>query len=386
MAPVNGRPFLEYLVQQLREQGIRRVLLLTGYRGETIREHFGDGTAAGVAISYSHGPTEWETGRRLCEARELLDASFLLLYSDNYAPFSLDKLQAFHMARGTTVSLSVQPKAKANIRLAPNGMVKLYDPTRAAPGLEFVEIGYMIAERDRLFSAMDDADASLSVTLRTLAEHNELAGHVSRDPYHSISDLDRLVVTARYLAPKRIVLLDRDGTINARPPRAEYVTGWDKFDWADATVEAMGQLADRGFQFIVLSNQAGIARGMLDAEVVDAMNARMRDELAGRGIEILTAYVCPHHWDDGCECRKPAPGMFFRASAEFQLRLDRTVYVGDDPRDSEAAYNANCLSVLIGPDRHGADTSDAKPARTAETLLELVPWLLSRFEEWESVP
>ena len=386
MAPVNGRPFLAHLVQQLREQGIGRIVLLTGYHGDMIRDFFGDGASAGVEISYSQGPAEWETGRRLWEARAVLEPSFLLLYSDNYAPFSLDKLHAFHTARGAVVSLIVQPKLRANIRMAEDGMVNLYDPTRTAPGLEFVEIGYMVIERDRLLPVMDDPDASFSRTLHRLADSHRLAGFVSRDPYHSTSDMDRLRLTERYLAHKRILLIDRDGTINARPPRAEYVMRWEDFHWVDATVEAMRELALKGFRFIVLSNQAGIARGMLDAEAVDAMNARMCDELRAQGIDILAVYVCPHHWDEGCDCRKPAPGMFFRASAEHQVRMNRTIYIGDDPRDSEVAYNADCLSILIGPGRHGAETGDAKPAQVAETLLELVPWTVSRFEEWESVP
>lgn len=386
MAPVNGRPFLAYLLQQLREQGIRRILMLTGYRGEVIHAFFGNGASTGLDIRYSHGPAEWETGRRILEASAELDPTFLLLYSDNYAPISFEKLHAFHATRGTVVSLVVQPKASANIRLMQNGMVDLYDPTRTAPGLEFVEIGYMVVERDRLLPFMDDPDASFSRGLRRLADQRQLAGFVSQDPYHSISDMDRLQLTERYLANKRILMIDRDGTINARPPRAEYVSSWEQFHWVDETVDSMRQLAAQGFRFIVLSNQAGIARGMIDASAVEAVNTRMCDELRTLGIDILSVYVCPHHWDAGCDCRKPAPGMFFRASAEHQLRMDRTVYVGDDPRDSLAAHNANCLSVLVGAERHGADSGAARPVRVAETLLELVPWIVSRFDEWESVP
>jgi D-glycero-D-manno-heptose 1,7-bisphosphate phosphatase len=386
MAPVNGRPFLAYLIQQLRDQGVRRVVLMTGYRGEMIREYFGDGSKVGVDITYSNGPTEWETGRRVWEARSLLHPTFLLLYSDNFVPFSLQKLFAFHAGHTTTVSFIVQPKASANIRLTPDGMVDLYDSTRTAPGLKFVELGYMVVERDRLLSTMDDPDSSFSRTLHQLAEKRQLGGLINLDPYHSISDLNRLSLTEQYFAHKRILLIDRDGTINARPPRAEYVTSWNKFHWIAETVEAMRQLASKGFRFIVLTNQAGIARGMLDAAQVDALNQRMCDELRLRGIDVLGVYVCPHHWDDGCECRKPAPGMFFQVSAEHQVRLDRTIFIGDDPRDSIAAYNANCESVLIGPERHGADGTSAQPTQIAETLIELAPWITARFEEWESMP
>ena len=184
----------------------------------------------------------------------------------------------------------------------------------------------------------------------------------------------------------RAVFLDRDGTINARPPRGEYVTNWKQFHWVDETVDSMQQLAEQDFRFIVVSNQAGIARGMIDASTVEAVNARMCDELRTLGIDIISVYVCPHHWDAGCACRKPEPGMFFQASEEHQLRMNRTIYVGDDPRDSLAAHNANCPSVLIGPERHDVGDGAGKPERVAETLVELVPWIISRFEEWEAIP
>ena len=387
MVPVNGRPFLAYLVHQLRDQGVRRIVLITGYRGEMIREYFGDGRATGVEISYSHGPVEWETGHRLWEARALLDRRFLLMYSDNYAPFSLTRICAFHASHAAAVSFIVQAKAKGNIRLAPDGRVELYDSTRSAPGLAHVEIGYMVVERDRMFEAMTEEDraASFSRTLRQLAERGQLAGLASGDPYHSISDMDRWRLAERYLAAKRILLIDRDGTINARPPRGEYVTRWEEFHWVEDTVEAMRRLAANWFRFIVVSNQAGITRGMQDAAVVRAINQRVTDELREQGVEILATYVCPHHWDDGCGCRKPAPGMFFQASAEHLVRLDRTMYIGDDPRDCEAAFNANCLSVLVGPERLVPAAGGAVPAYVAETLRDAVPWIVERFEVWESV-
>ena len=384
MAPVNGRPFLEYLIEQMREQGIRRVLLLTGYRGEMIQEYFGNGAAWGVEIGYSHGPAEWDTGRRIWEARAQLDDRFLLLYSDNYTPFSLHKLMAFHAAHMPIVSLLLQPKATGNIRVGADGMIELYDPSRRAPGLDYVEIGYMLVERDAMFALYNRPDISFSRILERLSQRRALAGMVCRDPYHSISDPERWKLAERYLAVKRILLVDRDGTINRRPPRGEYVTQWREFHWIDETVESMRQLASVGFSFIVLSNQAGIARGMVSAEAVRSINRQMVEELKVGGVEVLDVYVCPHHWDDGCECRKPAPGMFFRASREHLLRMDRTVYVGDDPRDCLAAYNAECLSIMVGPDRDVDPGLDARPALAAATLTEAVPWIVTRFSQWEA--
>ncbi len=80
MVEVNGFPFLSYLLEQLKDNGIREVVLLTGYLGEQIHDYFGGSGSLGIEIRYSHGAAEWETGRRIFEAKELLDEYFLLLY------------------------------------------------------------------------------------------------------------------------------------------------------------------------------------------------------------------------------------------------------------------------------------------------------------------
>ena len=384
MVPTNGRPFLAYLIEQLREQGIRRILLLTGYRGEMIRDFFGNGESWGGEIGYSHGPAEWETGRRVWEARGQLDERFLMLYSDNFVPFNFGKLLAFHAEHNSLVSLSLQPKAAGNIRVAKDGMVALYDPSRGVPGLDHVEIGYMVVERDPVLAQFDQPDVSFSRILERLAQRGQLAGSVGGDPYHSISDPARWKLAERYLGVKRILLIDRDGTINRRPPKGEYVSSWEDFHWIEENVEGMRRLADAGFRFVVISNQAGIARGVVDGATVDAINARMVRDLRVLGIEVLDVYVCPHHWDDGCDCRKPAPGLFFRASREHQLRMDRTVYVGDDPRDCLAAHNAECLCVLVGPERDVDPGGGARPAFASPSLPDATSWIASQFERWEA--
>ena len=383
LVSVGGRPFLEYLIDQLREQRLERVVLLTGYYGEMIRDYFGDGTGYGVQIEYSSGPAEWDTGRRIWEAKKMLDGRVLLLFSDNYIPVNVEKLRSVHSASSNVVTLLLHEKENGNVRLDADGNVEVYDPKRSKRGLDYVEIGYMVVERGRMLDAYDVADVSFAQILEKLVKGRQVAGLVSGDCYHSISDLNRLKLTEQYLAVKRVLMIDRDGTINKRAPRGEYIASWHDFHWDPQTVEAMRELSKEGFRFLVLSNQAGIARGMLTSKTVDEINARMVFELREQGIDVIDVYICPHHWDEGCSCRKPNPGMFFRASRSHLLRMDRTVYVGDDPRDSRAAFNAECLSVLIGPDRERDPGGGAKPSFTGETMLETVPWIVSRYESWE---
>ena len=351
MAPVNGKPFLEHLLQQLAEQGCRRFLLLTGYLGEMVSNYFKDGSGWGWIIEYSQGPTEWETGKRLWEARGKLDAQFLLLYSDNFVQFKMPRLMELHIREKAPLTLLLAPKAKGNIRVSSTGRIEAYVKTRIGHNLNHVEVGYMVVERDpvlAIFAGLPGyPDISFSVVLESLADSRGLAGLVVLDQYHSISDPERLALMCEYLRAKKILLIDRDGTINEKAGKGEYITSWEQFKWIPQTREAMVELAENEFRFIVITNQAGIARKMIKPEVLQEMHQRMLMELAQDGVEVLKIFVSPHHWDENSFMRKPAPGMFFQAAKEFNIRMDRTLYVGDDERDCTAAWNAGCGMVYL---------------------------------------
>jgi len=345
MIPCNGKPFLEYLLEQLAEKGIRRFLLLTGYLGEQIQQYFGNGTQQGWEIDYSHGPAEWDTGRRLWEAQDQMDARYLLLYSDNFVPFPLEKVLLQHERHGLPLTFMVSPKSPGNLVLDEEGIVQRYDNQRGEDR-PYVEIGYMVVERDRVLPWLPKPDCSFSEALRDMGSQQQISAWVQLDAYYSISDPDRWKAAERYLQPKKILLLDRDGVINEKAAKGEYVNCWEEFRWIERTRDSLRQLSKMGFCFIVISNQAGIARGMTSPEEVERIHRKMVETLAAEGIEILQVYVCPHHWEDNCDCRKPKPGMLFQASREHLFRLDRTVFVGDDPRDMEAAEQAGCRGVL----------------------------------------
>jgi histidinol-phosphate phosphatase family protein len=384
MIPVNGVPFLECLLEQLREQGVERVVLLIGYRGQQIENYFGDGKRFGLLIGYSRGPAEWETGRRIWEARDLLDPRFLLLYGDNFVPFDLAAALSFHFVHKQALTLLLAAKPKGNVRVDPRGLIQRYDPRRSEPGLDHVEIGYMIVERDEVLPELTDPDVSFSTVLQHLANSSRVAGQVTGDHYHSISDPERWKLTEQYLRLKRVILIDREGTLNVRPPVATYISRWEDFHWNVGALDGLTALADAGFSFVLISNQAGIARGLLTQEQVDAINNRLAAELNKHGVKLLATYVCPHHWDENCGCRKPAPGMFFQASRDFLLRLDRTVYIGDDPRDCQSAYNAKSHSVYVGnPSELSSLSAPERPAHIAPTILAAVPWIKRRFESWD---
>jgi histidinol-phosphate phosphatase family protein len=361
MIGFHGRPFLEYLIEMLRDQGIERVLLLLGYLPDVIQDHFGDGSRLGIRIEYSVTGQHDLTGHRLKVARPLLDSSFLLMYCDNYWPLQLDRLwKRFREAdldALVTVYSNAYGHSKDNVSVAGDGRVRVFDRTRSAAGLRGVEIGYAIVS-EHVLDLLPEEDALFEAAVYpALAERERLGAFVTGHRYYSVGSPERLPLTEVFLARRNAIILDRDGVLNRRRPRAEYVRSWNEFEWLPGATEALRLLRGADYTVIVVSNQAGVARGAMTEADLAEIHDRLRNETLEAGGRIDAIYSCPHGWGDGCDCRKPKPGMLFRAQHDFDLDLSRTLFVGDDERDVEAGEAAGCRPVLVSDERSLLDIS-----------------------------
>ncbi len=155
------------------------------------------------------------------------------------------------------------------------------------------------------------------------------------------------------------MFLDRDGVLIEN--REDYVRRWEEVELFPRAVEGCRLLSAAGYLLVVVSNQACVGRGILGLETVEALNARIMDALRAQGADILQAYLCPHHPDDQCECRKPRPGMVLRGAREHNIDLAASWMVGDNITDIGAAVAAGVKPVLVRTGR-GAEQ---EPAVTA---------------------
>lgn len=355
MIPMNGKPFLEYLVGMLKENGITEVVLLLGYLPQKVQEYFGDGSNFGLKIKYSVGDVSFETGKRLKDAEELIDQNFLLLYCDNYWPLNLKKLVAYHNAHDVQATVTLYTNkdnfSKSNTRLDDQGYVTLYDKTRQEKSLSGVEIGFYILNKG-IFDMMPETNFSFEKEiLPKLIERRQLAGYSTDHRYYSVGSLERLPVTEDFLKPKKVVFLDRDGVINRKAPKADYIKTWKEFEFLSGSLEAMKRLTERGYELYIISNQAGIARQMMTEDDLTSIHQNMIQILETNGVKIKKIYYCPHGWDEGCECRKPKPGMFYQAGRENSINLSKAVFVGDDERDVLAGEAAGIKTFLVTPEK-----------------------------------
>ena len=128
--------------------------------------------------------------------------------------------------------------------------------------------------------------------------------------------------------------------LNRRAPAHDYVKSVAEFAWLAGAREAVRRLNDEGWLVLVVTNQRGIARGLLTAADVDAIHARAQRELREIGAHVDAFYYCPHGDADRCACRKPQPGLILHAAREWNVDLGASILIGDDDRDLEAARRA----------------------------------------------
>lgn len=143
----------------------------------------------------------------------------------------------------------------------------------------------------------------------------------------------------------KLVILDRDGVINEIRP--DGVRSPDDWEPIPGSLEAIARLCQSGYQIAVATNQAGIARGLLDLESLFAIHRRMHDRVIEAGGHIDTIVFCPHSEANECDCRKPNPGMLYSINERLGVELPAVHMVGDSLKDLQAAMAAGCKPILV---------------------------------------
>ena len=353
MYQFEGKPFLEYLIKQVASFGIKDIVILLGYLPEKIMDYFGDGSRWGVNIRYSITPVEYETGLRLKGAlkENILASEFLMMYCDNYCPIDYRRLSREYFKNEALIQFTAYRNldgyTKNNLIIGDNGLVEVYDKSRTTEGLQGVDIGYAIVNRKVLDLMPDRNDNFEKVVYPQLVAQKKMYATITDHRYYSVGSWERIELTKQFFSPRKFIFLDRDGTINVRPPQACYIENENDFLWLPDAMQAVKELKEHGYEIILISNQPGIARGRLTHETLARIHYKMQTDLNRIGAKIDYIYYCPHDWDEGCVCRKPKPGMFYLAQRDLSIDLTKCWMLGDDERDMHAGGDAGCRCMYI---------------------------------------
>ena len=166
----------------------------------------------------------------------------------------------------------------------------------------------------------------------------------------------------------KVAFLDRDGVINEPPDGGGYVMAWEQFRFIDGALDALRTLKDKGYRLVVVTNQQGVGKGLMDLGTLKAIHRNLRARCAEHEAALDGVFFCPHLASDGCDCRKPRPGLIHQAIRDLALDVDfgGSWLIGDSPRDIEAGAAAGLNTLLIAP---GTDSAPCAPASAVAASL-----------------
>lgn len=183
----------------------------------------------------------------------------------------------------------------------------------------------------------------------------------------------------------KVIFLDRDGVINEYPGDYQYVTGWQDFHFLPRVRGALKKLNDSGCKVFIISNQAGVSKGIFSQQALDQITQNMLKAIEDSGAKIEAALYCIHHDEDNCSCRKPKTGLIDKARKTLltnrpELKDNNDYFfIGDTMRDIQTGKSAGCKTILVfsgkeQPQNKGNWT--VQPDYTAKDLSEAVDLIL----------
>lgn len=171
---------------------------------------------------------------------------------------------------------------------------------------------------------------------------------------------------------RRWVILDRDGVINQDSP--DYIRSPADWHPLPGAIQAIARLSGAGFGVAVATNQSAVGRGYLDLPALEAIHARLREQVATAGGRLAAIAWCPHTPDDHCACRKPRPGLLKHLMATCDFVAADALMIGDTARDIEAAWAAGMAALAVGAD--AARLGERFRVPTFTDLAHAADWLL----------
>ena len=377
MAPIAGKPFLRWLLNGLTAQGARRFVLAVGYKSEQIEACFGN-SYNGAAIVYSREETPLGTGGAIRQALALCETEdAVVVNGDTYFDVDLNALLKAHRERQAALTLSLKPMTGfdryGTVSTDETGRVTGFHEKK--PVREGLINGGVYAIRKDTYKEMPEGKFSFE---REILEPLALATFgMASDGYFIDIGIPGDYFRAQTEIPLRCgqtvfpaAFLDRDGVINKEK---RHLWKIEDFEFIDGAPRAIAKLRERGYLIVVVTNQAGVAKGFYTEDDIAALHGYMKEQLKDTAY-IDAVYYCPYHPRGQVEAyrrdsrdRKPGPGMIERAVADFAAKgitvdLPRSIIVGDTEKDIETGINAGIGTKILVRSGHAIPDETASRA------------------------
>lgn len=343
LVPMNGVPMLKLQMDFFCEIGILDFIILAGYRSDMVRSYIeGLDFDHDANIEVIETPESYSPAMRLLNAEKKIGNDFMIVYCDNFVDDSNSILAVIKSSAECTMLVE-----KRKIGNVSRDSYSRYHLERSELN-PYVDLGFIRVTSGYFFNLLNQ-EKSLPNTLSLISDSQKLATVVTTSKLQSTSTLERF---NNHRSHRKTLLIDRDGILNKKMPSRVYLTTFDQYKPIEDNRRFLTKLCARGVDVVIATNQPGIATGDLDLKFLDNLHSRMIVELLLLGIPVIGLYVCPHHWDDNCDCRKPKPGMIESSITDYDLNREILVYIGDEEKDQIAAHACGIEGIVIGETDH----------------------------------
>lgn len=363
LLPVGNRPFLAYLIENLARFGFDDFVLLAGYQGDVVAQFARAGVPicddANITIRVIVEPEPLGTAGALRNACDILAPRFLMLNGDcffdfNFLDLAMDRDDGDWLAR---IALRhVEDASRYGVvTLASGGRVVAMKERPDEPGQGVINGGIYWMCRD-IVREIPSGECSIEKTVfPDLAARGLLRGAVYPGVFLDIGVPDDYAASQQLIPSHRLrpaIFFDRDGVLNHDDG---YTHTIEEFRWISGAGDAIRAVNDAGWFAFVVTNQAGVARGLYGEDDVRALHRWMNDELRSKGAHIDAFRYCPYHVDGVVEqftrrsdWRKPAPGMLLDIADHWPVDRSRSLLIGDKDSDLDAARRAGVMALKYG--------------------------------------
>ena len=345
LVPIEGKPILAHQIEQLERIGAREVFILTGYLAQSIASYCKKMNTS-IRIHCIESRPDATPAQRILNSYKDIGDEFLLIYCDNF--IASDSEIESVLKNKADITFLVQSREIGNVKLNSNHQA-FYNSGERNSEYKSVELGN-ISIKTRKFMVSLQKTQDLPKTLEQLSEELVCSAIVSGTFVNSISNFKTYVEN---LQGRKIVLLDRDGILIEKMSHQKYLSNIKDYKPIYKNWESLREVSKLGVDFLIATNQPGVATGEVSEEFLTDLHIKLVSDLLNYGINILSVYICKHHWDENCNCRKPNPGMLLEAMQEFAIDSTSTLYIGDELKDSIAASSAGIDYVIINKEVTG---------------------------------
>jgi len=368
LAEVDGRPFLDYLLEQLRAAGITRVVPCTGHLGEQIEREYG-GDYGGMELVYSRESKPLGTAGALRAALPFVAGEYVLvLNGDSFCDVRLAQFLEWartNAAPAALVAVEVADTGRFGaLRLADDTRVASFEEKIEGRGSGLINAGIYCFHRRVLERLGPHTPLSLERDVLPMLAISGLLAWRTEASFLDIGTPESFTAAQSFFASRAqrgggerrgLLVLDRDGTLIAE---RHYLADPAGVELLPGVVDGLRRFRARGYELAIVTNQSGIGRGLFDELALAAVHAELLAQLRRAGIPVHGIWHCPHRPEDGCACRKPQPGLLEAALRTLGYAASECLVVGDKASDIDLGQRAGARTALVRTG-YGRDTERA---------------------------